>query len=159
MLITIIKKPNAKRLTPNADSGVATLPTVIALAVLILVVGAGITASALSESFISLGHKRASEALIFAEAGARDALVRIARNKKYACATADCYQIDFVSGGCASSDGCAKISVSSGVGSEADPKIVISKGISYSSIRELQVSVILDASLHGRIATTTWTEL
>ena len=58
MLITIIKKPNAKRLTPNADSGVATLPTVIALAVLILVVGAGITASALSESFISLGHKK-----------------------------------------------------------------------------------------------------
>ncbi|MBI5147851.1 MAG: four helix bundle protein [Parcubacteria group bacterium] len=144
---------------PDSISGAATLPTIIVLAILILIVGAGITASALSESFISLGQKKSSEALIFAEAGARDAFVRIARDKKYACATTDCYQIDFVSGGCASGDGCAKISVSSGVGSDADPKVVTSKGISGSSVRELQVSVILDASLYGRIATTTWQEL
>ncbi len=148
-----------KRHFLNSKLGAATLPTIIALSVLILVVGAGITAGALSESFISLGQKRSSEALIFAEAGARDALVRIARNKKYVCAAADCYQIDFTSGGCANSEGCAKISVSSGVGSEADPKVVVSKGISGSSIRELRVSVILDASLYGRIATTTWAEL
>ena len=67
----------------NQQSGVASLPTIIPLTVIILAIGIGITSLALTESLISAGQKQSSQALFYAEAGARDALIKIARNKKY----------------------------------------------------------------------------
>lgn len=141
------------------QKGVATLPTIFAFIILIVALTVGLTALSLSDSFIQLGAYHSSRALNYAEAGARDALVRIVRNKNYACPAADCYSIDFVSNGCAANEGCAKISVSSGVGSSVNPKVIISKGQAESSVRRIQVDVIFDDSLNGKIATTTWKEL
>lgn len=131
------------------------MPTIIALTVIILAMGVGITSLALTESLISAGQKQSSQAFLYAEAGARDALVKIARNKNYA----DCYSIPFATNGCTDDTGCAIISVSAGVGSEGDPKIIISKGQVRNNIKKLQVNVIFDSSSNGEIATTTWQEL
>ncbi|MEK7149898.1 MAG: hypothetical protein AAB757_02930 [Patescibacteria group bacterium] len=143
----------------NSQKGVATLPTIIALAILILAIGVGITALSFSEIFITAGQNNALKALDYAEAGAKDALMRIARNKNYACASADCYSIDFLSNGCADNSGCARISVSAGVGSQAAPKIIVSKGQVNGNIRQTEVNVFYDVSLSGEIATTTWKEI
>lgn len=145
--------------TSNYQRGVATLPTIFALIILIVAVSVGVTALSLSDSFISLGSYQSSQALIYAEAGARDALLRIVRNKNYTCAAADCYSIDFTSNGCSTNEGCAKISVSAGTGSEVNPKVIVSKGQMKNKIRRVQVDVVFDAFLHGKISSATWKEL
>lgn len=145
--------------------GVASLPTVMVLGVMALAIAAGITAVALSESFISQGSGQSSRALFYAESGARDALVKIARNKDYTCSTTDCYTIDFSTSGCSTGNDCAKVTVSAGIGTTADPKIITSKGVMKASTRTLQINVVLDAGTtdatlqYGAITSTTWSEL
>jgi len=141
--------------------GVATLPTVMVLGVMALVVAVSVTTLSYTELFISQGGSQSTRALFYAEAGAHDALVKIARKKKYTCSAVDCYTIDFSSNGCSTGNDCAKVSVSAGVGTIVDPKIVTSKGVMKSSTRTIQVSVLIDSD--GQIATSTaqtvWTEI
>lgn len=141
------------------EQGLATIPTVMALTILVMAIGIGITSLSLSESFVTLGQDYSTRALFYAEAGAKDALIKIARRKNYSCTAQDCYSINIVPNGCSTGDGCARISVSSGVGSIADPKIVTSTGQVKTSTRKVQVSVILDSQLHGEIATASWQEV
>ena len=139
-------------------TGAATLPAIIALTILILAVGISITAIGFTEGLISVGQSNAEHALTYAEAGARDALIKLARNKRYTCETTDCYHIDFVPNGCTSLEGCAWISVNAGAGTTSDPRIIISKGQANSSVRTIRVATIFDAAGDGAIATTTWNE-
>lgn len=149
----------------NKNRGIATLPTVIVIGLMALAVVVSITAMAFNELLISQGAAQSSRALFYAEGGARDALTRIARNKNYTCNTTDCYSVDFIASGCSSGTDCAKVSVSSGIGTTADPKIIVSKGIMGASIRRMQVSVLLDggtttpALQNGQITSVKWTEL
>ncbi|MBI5400805.1 MAG: hypothetical protein HZB12_01670 [Candidatus Yonathbacteria bacterium] len=140
----------------SASRGVATLPTVILLGVMSLVVAVGIATLSFTELMISQGGSQSSRALFYAESGARDALMRIARDKTYTCSSADCYLIDFSTNGCTLGNDCAKVSVSAG-----SPKIVTSKGIMKASTRTMQVSVSVDGN--GQIATsstqTVWSEI
>lgn len=155
------KKPKAKQPLSTRCRGVATLPTVMLLGVMSLIVAVGITTLAFTELLISQGGSQSSRALFYAEAGARDALVKIARNKNYTCSAPDCYTIDFSTNGCSLGSDCAKVSVSAGTGATGDPKIVTSKGIMKASTRTMQVSVSMDTN--GQIATsstqTVWTEI
>ncbi|MCX6755013.1 MAG: hypothetical protein NT068_00530 [Candidatus Nomurabacteria bacterium] len=147
------------------NKGIATLPTVMILGMMTLAIVVSITSMAFNELLISQGASQSSNALFYAEAGARDALTRIARNKNYTCSTTDCYSLDFITNGCSNNTDCAKITVSAGLGTTGDPKIITSKGIMKSSNRSVQVSVVLDsgttdASLqNGEITSSTWTEL
>ncbi|OHA79553.1 MAG: hypothetical protein A2747_03895 [Candidatus Yonathbacteria bacterium RIFCSPHIGHO2_01_FULL_44_41] len=136
-----------------SSSGIATLPTVIMLGVMSLVVAVGITAVSLTESFVSQGNIQSNKALFYAESGTRDALIRIARNKGYTCATTDCYTVDFSTNGCSLGNDCAKMSVT---GNDT-AKTVTAKGIMKSSTRTLQVVVALGTD--GDITSTTWSEV
>lgn len=134
--------------------GIASLPIVFAFIILILAVAVGMTAVSLSESFITAGEKESGKALLYAEAGARDALIRMARNKNYS--TSPDYTIEFATGGCSSPyDGCATVTV----GSSGDPKIITSQGRSKSSVRSVSVSVQYDTNLEGQFNTITWSEV
>lgn len=133
--------------------GIATLPTVMILGVMSLAVAVGITTVSLSESFISQASNQSSKALQYAESGARDALIRIARNKTYLCTTADCYTIDFSTNGCSLGNDCAKMVVT---GNDT-AKTITAKGIMKSSTRTLQVSATLGTD--GDITGVTWTEV
>lgn len=142
-----------------ACRGVATLPIVFVFGVLTVAIGIGVTALAFSESLTSQSSYQSARALTYAEAGARDALIRIARNKGYACATADCYTLPLESGGCTMNTACARVSVSTGVGSTTDPKVVSSEGRAGLHVRTVQVNVVLDTLGDGKIASTTWMEI
>lgn len=137
----------------TSPRGFATLPTVMVLGVMSLAVAVGITAVSLTESFISQGSIQSNKALFYAESGARDALIRIARNKTYLCATTDCYTIDFSTNGCSLGNDCAKMIVT---GNDT-AKIVTAKGVMKSSTRTLQVSVTLGTD--GDITGATWSEV
>lgn len=149
----VIKNKNIK------SRGVATLPTIIMITMIILAIGIGITSLSLTEVFISAGQNQSSIALSYAETGIRDALIKIARNKNYNCVAADCYSIPFTTNGCIDNNACAKVSVSTGIGTELDPKIIISKGQAKNNTKRIQVNIIFDPSSNGEIATTTWQEL
>ena len=143
----------------------ATLPIVLVIGMISLAIVVSVTSVAFNELLISQGSSQSSNALSYAEGGARDALMRITRNKNYSCTDTDCYILDFLTNGCSTGDACAKISVSSGKGENDDPKIITSKGISKTSSRTMQVSVILDDGTTddslkvGKITSSTWKEL
>lgn len=145
----------------NRKSGATTLPAVILLAAVSLVVAVSITTMAFTESFVSQSSAQSSQALLYAESGARDALIKIARNKNFTCSTTDCYSIDFSANGCALSEDCAKISVSAGTGATGVPKIITSKGTMRSSTRTIQVLVTLDSgsASDGVISNAVWSEV
>lgn len=132
--------------------GVATLPTVMVIGIMALAVAVGVTAVALTESFISQGGIQSNKALFFAEAGARDALIRVARDKTFTSAS---YTIDFTTNGTGCSglwNGCATIAVG------LSPRVATSTGTNGLSTRTIVVNIT--QSTDGEIATstTTWTE-
>jgi len=137
----------------SPSCGVATLPTVMVLGVMALLVAVSVTTLSFTELFISQGSAQSSRAHFYAEAGARDALIKVARNKTYLCATTDCYQIDFSTNGCTTGNDCAKVQVT---GNDTT-KTITSKGIMKASTRTLQVSATLDAD--GAITNTSWSEI
>lgn len=92
------------------------MPIVLALGILIVVVALSVTALSSTETLIAHGSYQSEKALLYAETGARDALVRIARNKNYSCTTSDCYSIDIEPNGCTTLRACTKVSVSGGSG-------------------------------------------
>jgi hypothetical protein len=132
---------------------------VLALGVIALAAALGVTALAFSDLFMAEGAFRSSGAELAAEAGARDALVRIARDKSYTCPGDACYSISAVPGGCATNEGCASVSVSSGTGAAGDPKVIRSTGRSRSIVRTIEAEVIFDAELRGQIQNVAWREL
>ena len=136
----------------SAQAGVATLPTVLLLGAMALVVAVSVTALSFTELFISQGSAQSSRAQFYAEAGARDALIRVARNMAYTCPGAACYQIEFSPSGCPYND-CAQVTVEGA----SSPKTITSKGIMKSSTRTLQVTATLDTN--GQITATTWNEV
>lgn len=144
--------------------GIASLPIMMVVGMIALAVVVSISSVALSELMISQGAYQSANALSYAEGGARDALIRITRDKNYTCVTADCYSLDFVVNGCTSGEGCSRVSVT-GTGTDADPKIITSKGVVKSIIRKIQVTVKLDggttdgALQNGLITSTVWTEI
>lgn len=147
------------------NKGIATLPTVMILGMMTLAIVISIASLAFNELLISQGASQSANALFYAEAGARDALTRIARDKNYSCVSTDCYSLDFITNGCSNNTDCAKVSVSAGIGTTADPKIITSKGIMKASTRRVQVDVLLDSGTttaalqNGEITSSTWTEL
>ena len=144
----------------NREKGVATLPVVFALLILTIAVGMEIAAITVTQNLISSGQHESSQALLYADTGARDALMKIARDKTYSCAGAGCYTIAFVVNGCTQNEGCARIEVDTDAGTTANPKTITSEGRVGNVIRRVQIDVIFDEpDLNGEIVTTTWSEL
>lgn len=131
--------------------GVATIPIVLALTILVIAVGLAVSTVAFNETFIAQEFSRSSQALVYAEAGARDALVKITRDGRYISSG---YNIEFVTNGCtAPNDGCATITVTS----LTSPKTIVSSGRVKNNIRKVQVTVTLDAN--WVITGTSWQEI
>lgn len=147
------------------NKGIATLPTIMIIGMIALALVVSITAISFNELLISQGSAQSSSALFYAESGARDALLKIARDKNYSCITPDCYSIDFVENGCVNNTNCAKVTVSNDPGTTENPKIIVSKGVMKASIRTIQVGVILDGGStdpslqNGEITSSSWSEL
>jgi len=133
----------------SKNKGIATLPTVIVIGIMVLAIVISITSISLNELFISQGQAQSGTALFYAEAGARDALIKIARNKNYVCSVAiDCH-VDF------NATDYAEVLVSTNVDNTV--KTVTSKGVIKSISRSIQVVANLDTN--GKIISTAWSEL
>lgn len=144
----------------RSPKGVATLPTVLLLGIIALSVAVSLATVTFSESFISQSATQSAKALYYSEAGARDALIKLSRNKDYLCTSSECYQVAFINGGCGTSlPACAKVQVTATSTSCGTGVNILSKGIVYNSSRSLSVNVCFDANGYGELATTTWAEI
>lgn len=133
--------------------GLASLPTVLAIGMLILAIGVSVAAVAFSENLVAQKFSQSPRALFYAESGARDALQKIARNKNFV--TAPNYQMEFVTSGCSTNDGCAIISV----GANGNVRTVTSTGKYKSIIRQVRVDATLDSGSNGEIQNVNWQEI
>jgi hypothetical protein len=134
-------------------TGLASLPTIMALTVLILAVAIGIAAISFAENLSSFAFGQSPKALYYAETGARDALARISRNKNYS--NTGGYSIDFAIGGCANHTACATVTVSNG----SAPKTIVAIGKSGDFTRTLQTEVMFDGDGNGQIQSAATTEI
>ena len=128
--------------------GVASVPTVLVLTLLIVSAGALVASISLSDNLSASENNNSSRALGYAQLGAQDALERIARNKDYSGS----YEIAAESGGCATPyPACVNVTVS-----PSSPKVINAEGRIKEVIRKIQVEVNLDEN--GLITDYSWTE-
>jgi Tfp pilus assembly protein PilX len=137
----------------NKQSGIAALPVILIFMIFVMVVGLGITNIGFNEAIISTGSAQSSKAFNYAEAGAKDGLMRIARDSSYTCPVDACYSIDFSANGCSTNEACAKIKITA-VGND---RIIVSEGRVKNNFRRVQVTATLDAD--GTITGSVWEEL
>ncbi len=129
-------------------SGVASVPTVLVLTLLIVSAGALVASISLSDNLSANDNNNSGRALGYAQLGAQDALERIARNKDYTGS----YEIEAESGGCVVPyNACVSVSVS-----DTSPKIVSAEGRIKEVVRKIQVDVNLDEN--GLIVDYSWVE-
>ena len=134
----------------HKQSGVATLPTVIVLSLMIIIIGILITTLSFNENSTAGSWNKSARARFYAEFGARDALIKLARNKNFATST----QLDLVAGGClAPYSGCASTTVTTSAGITK----ITSAGMVDEVVRIIAVEFPVDAN--GLILTSTWREL
>lgn len=72
--------------TLKADQGISAIVSAIVMLLLIITIGFSIASSGLLEGFISEAQRQSQEAYFAAETGAKDAIMKIARNKNFSSA-------------------------------------------------------------------------
>jgi Tfp pilus assembly protein PilX len=131
----------------NPQSGVAAMPVIFAM--LVLIISLSLLTASLSgnDSASSADVVNSDRALAAAELGAKDALLKIARNKDYSGA----YSIAASANGCsAPASGCATVTVDN----QSDPKTIYSAGQVGELVRKIVVKAHLDSN--GKITSYTW---
>ena len=144
--------PNSKFQIPNSNTnsnnGAAALPTIIIIAMIILLAGIGAASSGFVENLISYSELESKKALFAAEAGAKDAFKRIGRNKNCntdAPITCAGYSINV-------GDATSTITVSGG-----DNKTILSSGQVGSIEVRIQVEIYFDQN--NKVIQSSWKQL
>lgn len=130
-------------------SGIAALPTVVVIALIVLLAGIGMIGTGLVENALTFGESESRQALYAAETGVHDAIQRLVRNK-------DCNN-----GG---SPSCASYSFPVGEGSvgvvisgASSPKTILATGTRKNKTRRINVTVAID--INNKITVSSWSEL
>lgn len=132
----------------NCAKGVAALPTILIIAMVILLVGIGISSSGFIEGLSSFGELENKKALFAAESGAKDAFERIVKNKNCNVgASPTCLNYSLSVG-----DGTASIAISG-----SDIKTIISSGTVNNIIAKIKVIVSFDQ--YGKATQTSWQQI
>lgn len=121
--------------------GVAALPTVLIIAMVVVIASIGIASSGFVESLVSFGDYESKQAFAVAEAGAQDALKRLVRDKTCTCN----YTLTLGSG-------TATITVSG-----TNPKTIASVGAVGNKKRKIEVTVSWDGN--DKASQTAWQEV
>lgn len=130
-------------------TGLAALPTVVVIAIIVLVAGIGVLGTGMVENALTFGEKESREALYAAEAGAHDATLRVLRNK-------DCNN-----GGAPS---CSSYTLAVGeasanitVAGATSPKTIVSTGTRQNKTRQIRITAEIDAN--NKVTITSWVEV
>ncbi|MFA6417329.1 MAG: hypothetical protein WCW61_04010 [Patescibacteria group bacterium] len=134
-------------------SGVASIPLVLGLLILIISVGLFISSISLSDSLATSNQDKSNLALEYAQIGAKEALVKIARQPCNSCSNS--FQIETLVGGCSGGiAGCITVDYAPLTAPTSSEIVITSEGHIYDISRTVQVNAILDN--YGKIASYTW---
>lgn len=132
----------------KCQKGIAALPVISIIAMVILLAALGAAGSGFIEGLISYGELENKKALFAAEAGAKDAFKRIARNKNCnqpPSPTCDSYALSV-------GDATSSIIVSGN-----NPKTIISSGQIENIIAKIEVIVSFDSN--NKATQTSWRQI
>lgn len=130
-------------------TGVAALPTIMVIALIVLVAGIGVMSTGFVENAVTFGEEESREALYAAESGIHDAVLRINRNKN--CESAGipaCASYSFPVGAA---------SVAVAVTGAGSPKTVLATGTIKNKTRRIQATATIDGN--NKVIVSAWTEL
>ena len=130
------------------NKGVAALPIISIIAMVILLAAIGAAGSGFIEGLISYGELENKQALFAAEAGAKDAFKRIARDRNCNSGGSPTCDNYFLSTGAATSS----ITISGD-----NPKTIISSGQIENIIVKIQLVVLFDSN--GKAIQTSWQQI
>jgi hypothetical protein len=134
-------------------SGVASIPLVMGLLILIVSVGLFISSISLSDSLATNNQDKSNLALEYAQLGAKEALVKIARQPCDSCSSS--FQIEVSTGGCSGSiAACITVNYQPLIAPTSSEIVIISEGHIYDISRTVQVNANLDS--YGKISSYTW---
>ena len=145
------------------EKGMAMLATVLILMLIMVAVGLSMISSGLFEGVMSENERQSQEAHLAATGGAKDATMRIARNKNFATSTG--YFIPSDPSDCSlyGSTACAKVIVEKDSASVCSQSIsagqdcVISLGTLANSARKVEVILNVNAT-SGKMIMQSWNE-
>ena len=123
------------------ESGLATLPTIIILSLVIVAIGTSMMTSGFIESLMSKAIIETQEAFYLADSGINDALLKIAQKKD----TSKSWGLP--------TSGISEISVSG----DATTRVIESTGIISGKRKKIKTTVTLDEN--GKITDTAWEEV
>ena len=138
-----------KSLVLRGESGVAALPTVVVIALIVFLAGIGMVGTGLVENAVTFGESESRQSLYAAETGIHDAIERLIRNK-------DCNNDG--------SPSCASYSFAVGSGSvsitivgPSSSKTILATGTKNTKTRRVQAVVAID--INNKITVSSWSEL
>lgn len=132
-------------------NGIAALPSILIITLILLAVGLILTTTSVIESAISFAQKRSIESFYLAEAGLKDALMKITRNKNYTSAD----DSTCLAGVCTltfDDNKKAEVTVTG-----TDPKTVIVTG-SVGNIKR-KISNVVNVDTYGKVTHQNWEEI
>lgn len=130
-------------------SGVAVLPMIVVIALIILLAGIGVMGTGLVERTLTSGEHESRQALYTAETGIMDAIERLIRDSN--CnngGSPSCAAYLFPVG-----DGSVNITVTGA----SSPKTILATGTNKNKIRRIQAVVAIDAN--NKVTVSSWSEL
>ena len=133
----------------DATPGVAALTTLLGISVVIVVLGTALGFLAFFETAISASQMRSQEALLVAQAGISDALLRLAQNKDFSAAPTG-YTINL-------SNGTSTIVVTQDQ-PQTGQVLITSTGEVYNRKRKIEVKVAVDDT-SGQVTIISWREI
>lgn len=133
------------------QKGIAALPSILIITFILLVVGLILTTTSVIESTISFAQRKSVESFYLAEAGLKDALMKITRNKNYVSAD----DSTCVAGVCELIfDDNKKVEVTV---TGTDPKTITVTGSVGSTKRKIRNIVNVDT--YGKVTHQSWEEI
>lgn len=134
-------------------SGVASIPLVMGLLILIISVGLFISSISLSDSLSSSDKEKSNIALEYAKIGVHEALIRISRAPCNQCSNN--FQLEMVSGGCTGNNlGCVNVSYVPATLPTSSEIIIDADAEINTIVRRIRVNVNFDT--YGKLISYTW---
>ena len=134
-----------------SQKGIAALPSILIITLILLAVGLILTTTSVIESTISFAQRKSLESFYLTEAGLKDALMKITRNKNYTGAD----DLTCSAGVCTltfDDNKKAEITVTG-----TDPKTVIVIG-SVGNIKR-KISNVVNVDTYGKVTHQSWEEI
>lgn len=135
----------------HIEKGAASIPLVLGIGILVFLIAISVTSIETTRIYLTQANIDGAQAMQYAQSGLRDALMQLARNRNVGTSTALVLNTDMATSGCQTLRACTQVSISSGDGTDASPKIIGALGYYRNARKGLEAEVVFDDSGWGAL--------